>query len=409
MKADEPVDQRGDFDAAVDRVGDVLRSAIRATVECLPSPAQRMMEMARHLELSRGITQRVVSAVREDVPAGEVLSRLPGVDGLRKFAEAAQRSVGSTSELRELWNAIDAYEGLILGFGGSQSALLKRLRSKGHGGGLPTVNSDGPGWDSETLRKQLFSAAAEVAGNYRRASLLAHVFTLTTDDHPEVVDKSCLRVLDIVRGPHGLPGRVMNAVDPDSSIDTGGDDGTIEPGPRFVPSLCSDALPNVTRRSSERGSMKYYAGQAAHANTASLTMESSTRRGPAPGATVGERTLYSRISIGAPTGMLVIDHYLHHSLARRALSTAGHRLSSALGNSASSADDMWVTKLPSQLGLKSLGSGFTPLGDELRKPHAELVEYLFTSLGWDPDEFVLSRLQIPYPIWLSTYFVEASI
>lgn len=409
MTANEPVERQSDFDAAVDRVGDALRSSIRSTIERLPGPAQRMMEMARHLELSRGITQRVVSAVREDVPAGEVISRLPGVDGLRKFAEAAQRSVGKSSDLRALWNAIDAYEGLILGFGGSQSALLKRLRSKGHGGGLPAVHADGPGWDSEERRKQLFSAAAEVAGNYRRASLLAHAFTLDDDGDPQIVDKSCLRVLDIVRGPHGLPGRVMNAVDPSSTAYAAKKDETEEPYPRFIRSLCSDALPTVSQRSSERGNMKYYAGQAAHASTASLALESSTRRGPGPTDTVGERTLYSRISIGAPTGMLVIDHYLHHSLARRALSTAGHRLTSTLGAIGSDSDDMWVTKLPSQLGLKSLGPGFTPLDDELRRPHAELVEYLFTSLDWDPDEFVLSRLQIPYPIWLSSYFVEASI
>jgi hypothetical protein len=62
--------------------------------------------------------------------------------------------------------------------------------------------------------------------------------------------------------------------------------------------------------------------------------------------------------------------------------------------------------LPTSHSLQQLGYGLTGAGSDLWSRHTDAARELFARLAWNPDEFLLHRLDVTFPIWNAFYHIN---
>jgi len=60
-------------------------------------------------------------------------------------------------------------------------------------------------------------------------------------------------------------------------------------------------------------------------------------------------------------------------------------------------------RFPSQPRLELLGYGLDRMHTASYPRQRELATFLFDHLGWDPNDFVGFRCELPHPIWRAGY------
>ena len=65
----------------------------------------------------------------------------------------------------------------------------------------------------------------------------------------------------------------------------------------------------------------------------------------------------------------------------------------------------WAHRLPGTPRLELLGAGLRSAPTSASTLHAEMTEYAFAELEWNPMEFIGFRCEVSFPVWRAGYFM----
>ncbi len=380
------------------RLGERLGSEIARTLRELPESARGGSGLSRFLRMDRATCQRIVQAgrLRDGL---EVLGKAPGPAGLRQFVDSVGPHISSGSQA-SLAAASEEYVHLVRELGGSQTRLLARLDEQGD---RRAMASDGD------VRATLFESAARLVGRWSEVGVFVSLYAPTADG--ERMDR--VNVTGFVgHRAHGsaIPlttgsGRLQpKAGESGSALSLDGSPAEGSTPLALFEEFCTRPLPRVTSRHPGSGLTQIVDHEDHEGDERGRAADIVTARMNAtpidlPSADDPLHAIW--MTVNYPARRLLADVYLHRSLARRCIPSAGVHM-----NDLHNFDPQdWATKFPDQPTLQVLGSGAEHSASTAYARQGELTRSLFDRIGWDPEQFVGYRCEVEYPIWRAGYCV----
>jgi hypothetical protein len=385
-----------------------LQAVLRTLVGTLPEHARGASGMSRYLSIVRSTCQRGVSVVSEPTASVGMLTRLPGVKGLRRLVEGF-RAIGTDSaNIASAHAAIDQLELLIKDLAGSQTKLADRINANALE--LDINSAVLPARSAELARKQLFASAVEVMGRQIDVRISLYAFRL----HPDNSD-TLERVL--VTGRIGQLARIdampFSFRAGDTQQDQEGDRSTrfatLDDTPAhgstpnaILRSFSTDPLPLVTSRGSD-GQLVQIIDRASSRPSEPIDLVLANRSThPAMVPNTNQPTLDEVWSlINYPARHLIFDVYLHRNMERLYRPSVDAQLWGPKLDLHPA--DRWLTRFSHGPRLVVLGNDLHAAHTDAYPRHVELTRYLFQRVGWPIEEFVGFRCEVAYPIWRSGY------
>lgn len=388
-------------------VGDRLRGLLVALIAEVPRSRSSALSLARELSIDRNITQKVFAATAPGQEGADVLVGLPGPGVLRKFVQTACNACGRAEPDRELFAAIDQFELLIRDMGGSQSRLSHRIRARQIDAG---IGDD----EQAALRERLYHDMAALLN--MSCEVLPFIGLMRPiPDRPEAIHGiSGYGLIGTIwtGGPLPIRSRAMMLDDrPGELIRSGGlsplNSSADDNHSGLVRSFCSPADVRVTRQS-VRGLEIATIDPSPTADCSGRTDLAFAHRwgedtNPAMRPDDDARFWSQFVVIRRPTRRLLMDVYVHRSLAMTGVPSVGaYRWVPGLV-----ADPLraWDERMPGRLQLELLGQGLDQCASPAWNRHAEFANHLFIHSGWSPDDFLGFRLDVRFPIWNAGYFI----
>lgn len=389
--------------AEAEKVAGRLATELKRVVEALPEHARHASGMARHLGVLRATCQRVVQAVGEGGGAGAMLTRLPGVEGLRLFVDGLRAANVENADVESALSAIESFERLITMTGGSQAKLNERLEMTG----VPASVREG-GLGSLEDRESLFWSAARVTGRRCRAAISIYAFRPGQDD-PMTLERALAKGLI---GSMTVPGGMPSVLSSGNTLATGKEasettlDRRVEMRGRtpeaILPEFTTDPLPMVTSRG-RQGTLFQVIDERANEHGEPVDVVTALRASaPMYDADTGKPSLDSVWSlVSCPSESLILDVYLHEEMERRFRPTIDALLWNASLDV--SEDERWVMRLPHQPRLHLLGRGLGGSASELYPRQSQLTKRFFDHIGWEGERFIGFRCELRFPVWRGGY------
>lgn len=386
-----------------------LHSELRGAVALLPLAERGASAMSRWLSIDRATCQRIVGAISRPDATSETLVQLPGVEGLRQFANAmAERYTDpvAVERLAAVRAAIDRFESVLAELGGSQRRLKERLDA----GKGPDSQDFIQGPDSEKAREALFRAAVGVMGRWSALTVSVGMIRPLPDD-PLRTDsvrvlgslghrwrEPCIP-LEVGRTASLRPTEPGEARPLFATLDgvpiLGATPGVI------LDQFCSNPAPQIIAREIGRRIVNVidtpeHAEQPLDIFTGTRTVVPDKHPATLDPA-IGEVWALQHI----PARHLVFDTYLHRDIARRCIPSLEAHLwrPDVTGHAAA----RWSTRLPGGPRLEVLGSGLAGTRTQIYPRMGELLEHVYSRIGWDPEEFIGYRCEVSYPLWRAGY------
>ncbi|MCC5822255.1 MAG: hypothetical protein LAT64_09395 [Phycisphaerales bacterium] len=376
------------------RVAEGLHAAWTGWLGAFPSDCRSASGLSRGLGIDRTTCQRLVHAVRGGFEGPVLLSRVPGVPGLRRLLEAGAGRVpdGTRAATEE---AVEAFASLIDDLGGSQSRLIRRLDATG---GDPEIG--GGAGDDEGDRQRLFEAAARLTGRWSDLWMAVYLFV------PDA-ERRCMRVprmyglLGHRSTPDAVPLVIQNfgsgrVRETDAAAGAG-------PDPRaagLVESFSTDA--DALVRDARGGGLlaQRVDAEPGQAGRPIDLVFSSVGENPHPRLN-DPRVANLWAMVHFPARAMLFDAYMPVTEARSSLPSVGvHLWDPGMDLHARPG---WRTRFPSGPKLALLGRGLEGAASPLHRRHPELTRLAFESAGVDPDDYVGYRLAVPFPLWRTGY------
>ena len=390
-----------------------LQTAFHSLVRTFPEQASTVTEMARFLDIGRGICQRIMLALREETDPLEVLQRFPGTRGLELFLHSAEARHIDPVTISAARAAIDEYSALIGAAGGSQRRLIANLAR--HTTTKPRNDRDlivtSEESEALTARAALFESCRRITGtcSESRAEVLLLRGHPDSPDEVEMIEASVLS--DVTADSNSMPiTRVARAssskgvsesgraaLDPEATI-LG-----ISPG-SILERFSTVPLPTVTSRLRSGDFIQVFNPNGRTEKP--LTMAVATAMSPAaPHPRLDTPPLWNcGMAIAIPSRWLLIDVYLERPLAQACvptMSVINMGFNGTLGHR--HPEERWHDHFPDPPTLQLLGPGIARRTTKAYPRAVDLAAYLFEKSGWDPDRFVCIRCEVPFPIWNSQY------
>lgn len=114
-----------------------------------------------------------------------------------------------------------------------------------------------------------------------------------------------------------------------------------------------------------------------------------------------EKVLAHGARVRIPTKRLVFDSLVHRSIAASSVPgiTVNHWHPALLAEPRK----CWYERLPGSPTIELLGSADQARGSSAWGSHARLCTLLLEQLGWAPQDFLVYRVDVEYPIWSAMY------
>jgi len=291
--------------------------------------------------------------------------------------------------------AIDQFQSLLKSLGLSQTALTRKLAGSAATPGKVAA-------DQGNARQRSFLAAAELLGHASEscATIMAY---RPRPDAPDRLESGYVRGFSGYRARAGaMPLVVAWGMDRDFLAQSGlhaiggGEAIGRTPGV-LMRDFCTQPLPRITSRVTGRSRV--------------LTIdEQGTQQGHAIDVVVAahapDSMKHPRLDTPAmlevwcqtktPTRRMVLDVWVHRSLAQAGLPSLGNYLMTP--NVAHLRGRDWTTRIPSVSRMELLDAGLGNTGTTAYPRHEELTRCFFDSLGWDTSEMVGYRVDEEYPL-----------
>lgn len=388
--------------ALCDRVAARLHAALNTLVDQLPETAQSGSGMAKHLDIVRNTTQRVMHALRDQSPSALTLIKLPGIKGLEQMLEA-MRSAGVSKQLIEIAQAaVGQFEQVIDTLAGSHTKLAARINATGS---IDTETTLG----TVDQRRLLFESAIGVTGRSAETSVSMYAFR-RSPENPDVLQRALASgLLQTTIMPGGMPiviraGDTLQWDDPESrSFDLLDDSKPEGNTPQaLIKEFTTHPLPTVSSQGTSDNLVQVIDPAKLDGPQTIDVITAARSNHPYLDPQTGKMTLDEVWSlVNCPTVRLLFDVYLHRDMERQLRPSIDAQL--WYPNLTSPGGQRWITRYPSPPRLELLGEGITHAQTNLHPRHRELTALFFDRLGWDPSEFVGFRCEVLYPVWRAGY------
>lgn len=385
-----------------DRVAGRLHADLSRLVGQLPLPAQSGSGMARHLDVVRNTTQRVVHALRDASPSLQTLVKLPGVKGLEQLLDAMGKAGLDAGDIELAQVAVRQFDQLIETLAGSHAKLIGRITSAGGGEVMTSLAA-------MEARQLLFESAVGVTGRRAEVSISLYAFRRSASNPDKLQRAIASGVLQTTVMPGGMPvvirvGDTIEWDDPEKRSMKLLDDST--PHGRTPEALLraftTHPLPTVSSQGTA-DNMVQVIDPTGLDGPQTLDVITAARSDHPYLDPRTERLNLDEVwsLVNCPCRRLLFDVYLHRDIER----LVRPRVEALMWypNLSSPGGQKWLTRFPSQPRLELLGEGIGNARAASHGRHPELTRTLFERVGWNPGEFVGFRCEVEYPIWRAGY------
>lgn len=368
-------------------------------------------QMSRELRVNRTVCHRLMSGLEAGKDDLGMLTAFPGVQGLRQCVRAMERHGADRSRAASAEAAVEQYAQVVSDLAGSHARLTARIGLSAGGAGGATASSAPRAGRKRLMREQMFEAASGLMGRRIEArcgismlrpsptnpSELEYVHVRYYAGHEASADATPLvvaaSIVSVVEGSESTTSGycTLDRV----PVDARAQNAIITP-------FTSDPLPLVTARDLS-GRLTHVIDPKPEASRRPLDIAVGYMV-PSLCAIPSSQDipiLLEAMHMREPAAAMVFDVFLHSSLA------AGCRpsIDVYVGRNSGLCDviDRWYDHVEGAPILKLLGPGLANTGSPLVPRLQELVEHVFTRLGWDASEFLGYRCEEQYPMWACDY------
>jgi hypothetical protein len=391
------------------RVGDRLRAGLRTLVDGFPPSARNISGMARWLGVHKATCQRIVEGLDPGRDGLTAFSRFPGTEGIRTHIAAAHAKGVGSDRLDAASAAVEEYESLLATYGHTQRGLVRIIESL-------RIEAAGPEGQpdrelAEDQRKALFDGAKRVTGEEMRGKGLVAIIRPRPDQPSRLVGTFFTHLVGVRR--HSFSRPIVSFIY--SGFWSHGD----EVRPTRV---AEEHLPCQLVQAFSTAGLKTVKIDARDARTLAVVDLDSVPTdgegfGPADAcvkfsSVAVPNPLWEDITrlnvatrIANPSRAMVMDVYLHHSIAASVVPVvASYSLAAPPGDSPEGAPDQcWYERFPDSPELLQLGRATEARPRAILPRHEDLVQYAFQDERLDPAEYLGYRCEAAYPIWQSEY------
>lgn len=377
------------------RTGETLLRGLSGVLEAVPDSPRGPMALARKLGIDKVLASRVLAAVRSADPLF-VMHRSPGPEPLRRAIDAAGKQGVDGRLVREARAAVDQFERLIREEIGDRASLDAIVAAW-----LPEARRE-----LELRRKQsAYKAMSHLRGAMVRAIMATAMLAPSRED-PERLDVVWLNGLFGVARLRPRAGvKVVTrrmALEPDARRPrTLGGDPIEHAEHARLDRFCS--VPTPAFSVSRAGESVHYslAGEAFGPRSAvDLVMAEVNRaemRRTVPAGSGRKGYVFAEVS--TPAEVLQLDVYVHRDVYPGSSPTVRVYDTSFEGVADANDPGRDIDVLDVMERSEPLGEGLATARSGDIPRYAELLEFAFEALEWDPAHFRSHRCRVEYPIY----------
>lgn len=392
-------------------VGRRLRAEFSALIAAMPAHERTAPGLERVLGTNRAVAYRVIAALSAEDDL-EVLTRVPGVEGLRMCAASARQKLGTSVEavLAGAESAIDDFKSLIRSSGGSHARLMARIRATRDSVSSRKVAA--PPGRREDVRRAMHDVVQVLSGRSVLARMSVSIIRPAPDAPTQLEYIHARAYIGYRAVSGGLPLVLASWVTTQANssgrmpgMDYRSLDGTPLEGREtngLLENFCSSPLPIVAARDTT-GRLIQVLDQSQTEPGASMDVALAYRLphvGPVP--SLDDPPIYlEATNVTVPAEHMVTDLYVHRSLSTGCTPS----VNLYLGRGTGSCDliDRWHEQIDGAPVLGLLGAGIRNAHTAGWDRHAELTRYVFSQLGWEANDFIGYRCEERWPLWNCDY------
>jgi hypothetical protein len=382
-----------------------LQEELRALLDELPVEERGASALSRRLGLDRATCQRAVAAAEAGAADASLLTRTPGVRGLRQLVEALARAGAAVGPVAEAEAAIQQFAELLKSVGGSQSRLGRRLEL--------TAASSSPATDEGARRRhreQLFEAALGVTGRFSDISIAVFMYRPVPGEPDRMEAVVVSGLIGHSARPDAVP-LILQAESRESGSAERRDFRTLDEAPArgrtpsaVMENFSSRPLPLVT--SSGPGGLLVQSVDPAVASKTPVDLVIARRPGgSSPHPATESPPLHEVWTLQHfPARHLIVDVLLHRDLATCSIPSAELHL--VRPGFEEQVGHRWMTRFPESPRLEVLGADLRGANPSPWPRQRDLLLHSLEQVGWPADEMVGYRLEEPFPVWRAGYLVS---
>lgn len=393
------------------KVGRRLRAELTGLISALPAHERTGPGLERVLGINRAVAYRLIAAASEEGDL-ELLTRAPGVEGIKMFAASSREKIGSPvlGLLAGVEAAIADFQALIRSSGGSHARLIARVRATTDSLSGKKVNT--PPGRREDVRRAMHDVIRALSGRKIVARMSVSVVR-PNPDMPGQIEYAHARAfvgyqaisggLPLVLGSWATrPGNDNRSLPvteyqtlhgtPLNELDGGG----------LIAEFCTSPLPIVTTRDTT-GNLVQVIDQSRSQPGTPIDATTAYRLptvGPLP-VNDNPPIFLEVTSLTVPAERMVADLYVHHSIAGDC--TPSVNLYLGRGSGGCDVIDRWHEQIDGAPVVGLLGRGLRNAHSSGWDLHANLSSRVFEILGWNANEFVGFRCDEAWPLWNCDY------
>lgn len=389
-----------------------LRAELLILFNALPTSARTGVGLARHLGIDRGTGTRFANVCRKPIAELEVLRQLPGIKGLEQVLDAMAARSYDRAAIDAARVAVAQFESFIQDHGGSQTRLSEKIAAVE--AGLDSEDEDAAERRRIEHRRTLFEGAVATLG--QRALLRTNIMVFRpTPGSDRKMDQAMLRGIFGYQARPDAPPYVLRTFGRNDDVageligqvaytTLDGKEARGLTGGTVLEEFTSKPVPLVTARGGGRESL--------------LTIDPDRSASGTPQDIVIAHEMIGEwlqpihdtpptheVSsfLRSPSAALILDVFLHRSMAARCLPALKvYQSSPGLFEALS---DHWYDQLPHPPRLQLLGADPQNLPSRLHPRHAEITRTFFDRLDWNLADFVGYRCEVEYPLWSGFYCI----
>lgn len=340
-----------------------------------------------------------------------MLTRVPGVEGLRMCVASARQKLGAPLEsvLVGAESAIDDFQALIRTGGGSHARLVARIRATADG--LTNKKVVTPPGRREDVRRAMHDVVQALSGRSAVARMSVSIIRPCKDDPTKHEYVHARAYIGYVAASGGLPLVVASWVTGSGAQSPGVDYQNLEGVPLdereftgLLEDFCTMPVPIVTSRDTTGKLVQVMDQARAKPGEAMDAVIAYRLPRVAPLPSLDDPPIYLEVTtMTVPAQRMVSDLYVHRSMAVGCTPS----VSLYLGRGSGGCDliDRWHEQIDGSPVLGLLGNGLKNAHSSGWERHAELTRHVFAKLGWDPQEYVGYRCDETWPLWNCDYVV----
>ncbi|MDG2291795.1 MAG: hypothetical protein P8L37_03980 [Phycisphaerales bacterium] len=379
-------------DQMVQEATDVAQELHEAFTGILKLPTvdgRRASALSNELHVGRMTCQRIVKLGKsgDTSPGPQLLTQLPGTQGLRQFLDALAQTGTSRKLLSNAVAAVEKFELFLRNISLSQSGFEAAL----------LLHQQGSNPERQRARRaDLFEATSAVTGQSANATISMMAIRPSLSEGHNIEQIAIRGYAGMQASGSAMPIRLpMNMAYADYRNVTG-DEAQREPQ-QLIEEFCTRPLPNIDTRIIKAKHLAHIinpehipTGESFDCFARQHTRWNIKGMG-------GHMAIW--LYIDYPTRYCSFDLHLHRSIEENNdVSADCHMWGTSL---LAPPEDLWMTRFADQMTFTKLGEGLQNTASDAYAKHKELTEYMFASNGWDPSEFTGYRCEMELPIWRS--------